>query len=157
MFSIDIPGTVCPLSLHNLVCDFNGTLACDGTLLPDVSALLSRMSECISIHVVTADTFGTVRNQLHTLPLIIHILPTKEQDRAKEKYVVELGADQTACIGNGCNDALMLARAALGICVILQEGAHTRSLQSADIVCCSITDALTLFLHPKRLIATLRR
>lgn len=157
MISIDIPGANRPLCLHNLVCDYNGTLACDGSLLPDIPTLLTQLSECLNLYVVTADTFGSVREQLGRLPVEIRILPADAQDLAKEKIVSELGAAQTASIGNGFNDSLMLARAALGICVVLEEGAATRTLQNADVLCRSITDALSLFLHPKRLIATLRR
>ncbi|MEZ4567516.1 MAG: hypothetical protein R2860_11350 [Desulfobacterales bacterium] len=50
----------------------------------------------------------------------------------------------------------MLRASALGIAVILEEGASAQTLQSADVVCTSIVSALSLLIHPLRLIATLR-
>ena len=49
----------------------------------------------------------------------------------------------------------MLQEAALGIALIQGEGAAVQTLQSADVICTSITHALGLLLFPKRLIATL--
>lgn len=50
----------------------------------------------------------------------------------------------------------MLDAAALGIAVLLQEGAAVQSLMVADIVCKEISLALDLLIHPLRLTATLR-
>jgi soluble P-type ATPase len=59
-------------------------------------------------------------------------------------------------VGNGRNDRLMLEAAALGLAVILGEGASSATLAAADAVCLSIADALDLLIHPLRLTATLR-
>ena len=59
-------------------------------------------------------------------------------------------------IGNGANDALVLEAAALGIVVLGPEGASSRALRAADIVCSAVTDALDLLLDPTALAATLR-
>jgi soluble P-type ATPase len=50
----------------------------------------------------------------------------------------------------------MLKEAALGIVVILKEGAATDTVASADIVCTDIVSALELLQNQSRLIATLR-
>jgi soluble P-type ATPase len=50
----------------------------------------------------------------------------------------------------------MLEASALGIVVLLQEGAAAQSLMAADIVCSEILSALDLLTHPLRLTATLR-
>jgi soluble P-type ATPase len=71
-------------------------------------------------------------------------------------YVKDLGFDRTVCIGNGRNDRMMLKEAALGIAVILNEGACVVTLLSADVVCTSIVSALELLIYPLRLTATLR-
>jgi soluble P-type ATPase len=84
------------------------------------------------------------------------VLPADEQDIAKLAYVNELGAEGTVCIGNGRNDRLMLAASALGIAVVLAEGASSLSLTAADVVCKDILSALDLLTHPLRLTATLR-
>ena len=54
------------------------------------------------------------------------------------------------------NDRLMLKEAALGIAVILKEGASAESVAAADVVCTDIVAALELLQNPLRLIATLR-
>ena len=50
----------------------------------------------------------------------------------------------------------MLEAAAIGVALVLGEGASAKTIGSADIICTSIESALDLFLFPKRLIATLR-
>jgi len=50
----------------------------------------------------------------------------------------------------------MLREAVLGICIIESEGASSTAIQAADVVCRSASEALSLLLNPKRLIATLR-
>lgn len=144
------------LEISHLVLDYNGTLACDGKILPGVKERLNQLSTDVAIHVLTADTFGNAREGLKDIPCKLHILPKRNQSQAKLDYVSELGVIDTVCIGNGRNDRLMLDEAAVGIAVIQQEGAAMETLQSADVVCPGITDALDLLLHPKRLTATLR-
>lgn len=155
MISISIPGTA-TLNLEHLVLDYNGTLALDGVLLPGVKEALQSLSRQIDIHVVTADTFGRSADGLKGVDCRLTVLEPGRQDQAKLDFVQRLGADRTAAIGNGRNDALMLEAAALGIAVILGEGASTLSLGKADVVCTRILDALQLLAHPLRLAATLR-
>jgi soluble P-type ATPase len=50
----------------------------------------------------------------------------------------------------------MLEAAALGIAVIQEEGAWSKTVQAADVVCKSIFSALQLLLKTSRLKATLR-
>lgn len=155
MLGVDIPGFGA-LRLAHLVLDFNGTLAVDGTLLPQARKRLSRLSEELRIHVLTADTFGKARAELRGLRCELVILQAAQQDRAKAAYVRRLGETSTVCIGNGRNDRLMLRIAALGIAVIQAEGAASASIREADIVVNDIRDALDLLLNPLRLVAGLR-
>ena len=155
MISLEIPGYG-PLTIDHLVLDYNGTLAVDGELLPGVDAALDALSEKVKVHVVTADTFGKAAAGLKGINCQLTVLATGRQDRAKVDFVNGLGAERTACIGNGRNDALMLEAAGLGIAVILAEGAAAVSLQAADIVCTDIVAALSLLMQPLRLTATLR-
>ena len=60
MLEIAFPGAE-TLRLEALVADFDGTLARDGRLLPGVAAACARLSESLTLHVVTADTHGGVR------------------------------------------------------------------------------------------------
>jgi soluble P-type ATPase len=156
MIEIDIPGFG-RMTLEHLVCDYNGTLACDGMILPEVIPLVRRLSRIMKIHIVTADTFGIARKFLSELPVRLSILPQVNQDEGKQAFIEKLGVMTTVCVGNGRNDSLMLKEAALGICLIQAEGANVTTLLNADIVCTSAKDALELLLNPKRLVATLRK
>lgn len=155
MISIDIPGFR-SLDLAHLVMDYNGTLAVDGKLLPGVADLLRNLATNIAIHIITADTFGLVMEQLEGLPVEIIITPVIDQSEAKLRFISDLDADNVVAIGNGRNDRKMLNAAALGITVIQTEGSAVETLADADVVCLSILDALDLLTNPKRLIATLR-
>jgi len=155
MLEIAIPGGEI-LRLEHLVADFNGTMACDGVLLPGARDALCRVAEKLAIHIVTADTFGKAREALSGIPCKLAILPEGGQDSAKLRYVETLGAGKCVCIGNGRNDRLMLAQAALGIAVIHQEGTAVETLLAARVVVPDINAALGLLLNPMRLIATLR-
>lgn len=155
MLEIAIPGSETCL-LDYLVADFNGTLACDGALLPGVAQALRHLADLLAIHVVTADTFGQAREALAGLPCELAILPPGGQDSAKRRYVENLGATRCVCIGNGRNDRMMLAAAALGIAVAQGEGAAVKTLLAADVMAPDIIAALGLLLNPARLIATLR-
>jgi len=155
MIKVDIPGFG-KLTLKYLVLDYNGTIAEDGVLIKGIKELLIQLSAVLNIHVVTADTFGFAASQLKTIPCTLKILDKKDQKDAKLEYVNNLGNSYTASIGNGRNDSLMLKASALGIAVIMAEGASAETLMSADIVSKGIIHALNLFTHTKRLKATLR-
>jgi soluble P-type ATPase len=155
MLDIEIPGFG-TLQLTCLVMDYNGTLAVDGRLIDGVGPRLVQLSRQLELHVVTADTFGCAQSALGQLPCLLQVLPRDNQAEAKQSYVRRLGTERTAAMGNGRNDRLMLADAALGIGLILGEGANASTLCAADVVCASVHDALDLLLFPKRLTATLR-
>jgi soluble P-type ATPase len=155
VLTIDIPGYKV-LRLAHLVMDYNGTLAVDGRLMDGVAARLEILSRDLTIHVITADTFGLVQQQMAGLPCRVSVLGKENQAEAKLHYVRELGPEQTVGIGNGRNDRLMLKAAALGLAVILAEGIAGETIAAADVVCRCITDALDLLLNPLRLTATLR-
>ncbi len=155
MIRISIPGSE-DLALDHLVLDYNGTLALDGQPLAGVMEVIDRLGQKIAVHVITADTFGTVEDIFTGHACRVHIIEKKNQDRAKLAYVQELGCEKTACIGNGRNDCLMLEASALGMAVILREGAFAPTLASADLVFTSIIDALEILENPLRLAATLR-
>jgi soluble P-type ATPase len=156
MISIDIPGSR-RIDLEHLVLDMNGTLAVDGNLVDGVADRIRDLSNELAVHIVTADTFGRAGTCFEGLPCEVVVLPQGDQDVAKARYVRDLGAGSIVAIGNGRNDAFLLETAALGIAVILEEGAAAKTLLAADIVTTSITSALDLLTHPQRLVATLRR
>jgi soluble P-type ATPase len=90
MIEIDIPGFGA-VRLSDLVCGYNGTLAVDGMLLHGVADALSRIASDISIHVVTADTFGTSSAQLAGVPIHVARVGAAAQAEAKLDYVTRLG------------------------------------------------------------------
>ena len=153
--TIDIPGNK-SLTLSNLVLDYNGTLAIDGSLIPGVEERLNQLAENLVIYVVTADTFGKAAEKLQNINCKLTVLGKGNQQQQKADFVLELGKQGVVAIGNGLNDALMLKQAALGIAVIQQEGAAIKIWQNADVALTSINDALDLLLYPLRLKATLR-
>jgi soluble P-type ATPase len=156
VIEIDVPGAQ-RLTLEHLVCDFNGTLAFDGVLIDGVRNRLQAIGAQLSVHVVTADTFGAAREALAGLALELTILPAGEQSAAKAGYVARCGAARTVAIGNGRNDRGMLETAALGIAVLGPEGTAAESIAAATVVTPDIRAALDLLAHPRRLAATLRR
>ena len=156
MIEIDIPGYK-GLVLGYLVMDYNGTLAVDGALLAGVKERLAVLGEELEIHVVTADTFGKVREELAWVGCKVVVLEERDQVGAKGEYVLSLGAEYVVGIGNGRNDRLMLKEAELGIALVQAEGAAVETVMAADMVCGSILDGLDLLIHPTRLVAGLRK
>ncbi len=145
------------LSITHIVCDYNGTIAKDGTVLPQIKELFEQLAKSYTLHVITSDTFGSVNAQLVGYATQIKVLHTDDHTKEKAAFLMALGAEQCAAMGNGNNDKEMLSAAAVGIAILGDEGCSVQTLMSADIVCKSSADALALFLEPKRLIATLRR
>lgn len=159
MLHYTIPGFG-SLRLEYLLLDFNGTLACDGILIPGVAKRLTQLSADLTLRVVTADTFGTAQEQLDTLPCELAVLnknnPKEGEDQTKLSLLHELGPARCIFIGNGRNDHLAVKAAAIGIAVYDLECAAPATLFNADVVAPNINAALELLLHPKRLVATLR-
>lgn len=156
MIKITIPGKDEILEIRQLVLDFNGTLAVDGKIKNGVGELLTELSKQLQIHIITAGTFGAVESEIAGIPCTLKVLSGADQTGQKARFVEELGAKTSACIGNGRNDRDMLECAALGILVLQEEGAAVASLLEADVLCRDIAEALQLLLQPLRLTATLR-
>jgi soluble P-type ATPase len=154
---LTIPPEEKPREFTHILTDYNGVLARDGLLLEEARKGLIEAGRLFSVHVATADTFGTVRDQLEGLPVALQVIPGNvSQDRSKFDILSSLGPEHTIAIGNGRNDALMLKYAGLGICVVGLEGAAVAALLNAQVVVNSIEDAFGLLLNPFRLKATLR-
>ncbi len=145
------------LNITHVVCDYNGTIAKDGFVLPEVKELFTELSKYYTLHVITADTFGSVHTQLKEYDTNIKVLTSTNHTQEKADYIQELQAQNCIALGNGNNDKEMLSFAAIGIAILGDEGCAKDALLNADIVCKNISEALLLLLNPKRLIATLRR
>lgn len=152
---IEIPGFG-TLDLKHLVLDYNGTIARDGKLLSNLDKTLEELAGHFSIHVLSADTYGTAERELSGLPCTVRIFTGDQITEQKEQYIHGLGAEQVVSIGNGSNDRLMLKASRLGIVVLEGEGSAVCAIQHADIIARSVYDAMGLLMIPQRIIATLR-
>jgi P-type E1-E2 ATPase len=155
MINIDIPGFGTVLLKH-FVSDFTGTLSVDGRLLPGVRERLNGIANALTVHILTADTFGMARAELEGIRCVTAILSGKDHDVQKRDYVEKLGSRHVAAFGNGNNDKEMLKAAHIGIAVTESEGCSVNAITSADILVKSAVDGLDLLLNPKRCKATLR-
>ena len=155
MIEMDIPGFG-PVQLAHLVSDFTGTLSVDGYLVPGVKDGLVQLSKKMTIHILTADTFGRAREALSGIPCQIHILTGPDHDVQKEEYLKKIGPDKVIALGNGNNDRRMLKTAKVGIAVTEEEGCAVEAILAADIHVRSALSAVRLLLNPLRFKATLR-
>lgn len=149
---IEIPGRE-PLALEFLLLDVNGTLSDRGSVIEGVAERLAELRERIEPRLLSADTFGSLDEIAARLGV-----ESQHARSADEKVGIlrDLGARRCVTIGNGRNDAGMLAEAGLGIAVMGPEGASTEAVAAADLVCRSILEALDLLGEPRALAATLR-
>ncbi|MDA3947263.1 MAG: haloacid dehalogenase [Helicobacteraceae bacterium] len=145
------------LEITHIVCDYNGTIAKDGIVLPAIKPLFAQLCKRYTLHVITADTFGSVHAQLEGYNTQIKVLSSDDHTKEKADYITQLGSEGCGAMGNGNNDSEMLKTAAIGIAVLGDEGCSKDALINADMICQNSADALALFLETKRLIATLRR
>lgn len=145
------------LTIKNLVFDFNGTIARNGELISGVLDELISLAEEFKVYVITADTFGTVKESLCNTEIKLKILTESNGTNEKREFVDSLGSNYTIAIGNGMNDLGMLEESKIGICVIGAEGAAIKALLKSDIVVDNIIDAINLIKNPKAMKATLRK
>jgi len=145
------------LYIQNILFDYNGTLAEDGKVSKEIHTLLRDVCKKYNVFVITADTFGSVKKELKDFDLEVIILSSENHTDEKEDFLQKLGAEGTIALGNGNNDALMLKTAVVSMSILGEEGCAREALFASDIICKNITNAMQLLLHPKRMIATLRK
>jgi soluble P-type ATPase len=156
MIDIEIPGRY-NFSLQNLLLDINGTAAFDGKVIDGVKQRVQELKQKLNIYIVTANTRNNAGYLEQELGVAPHIISPGREASQKLSLAELLGKERCAAIGNGENDSLMLKACAIGICVIGGEGASAEAVRHADVITYDINNALDLLLHPKRLIATLRK
>jgi P-type E1-E2 ATPase len=155
MISVSVPGWG-DLDIEYLVVDYNGTCAFDGKIKENVKEMLEKVSRYIKVFIITSDTYGNIDTEGNTIGFSIIKVGKEGSGAEKAKIIKELGPEKIVAIGNGSNDVLMLKEAALGIGVIGEEGCSKDVLKEADFVVKNVTDALSILLHPERIVATLR-
>ena len=156
MIKIDISGWG-NIEIDNLVLDLNGTIATDGKIPSEVKEKINSLSDKVKIYILTADTQGTASEESSDMGVELVKVSEKDSAEVKLRVLESLDPTSTVAIGNGNNDYLILKEAALGIAVLGDEGLSVFAIKNADIVVKNVSDALDLFLRPKRLIATLRK
>lgn len=156
MIDLDIPGHG-KVHFEHLVCDVNGTLTLDGSLIEGITECISAVLQILKIHLVTADTHGRQHEIDQILGLNAIRLAPGDEAAQKADIISKLGSREVIAIGQGANDAKMLKSAGLGICILSPEGTHVESMMAADIIVPNIFSAFDLITKPPRMIATLRR
>lgn len=155
MINLNIPGR-CNLELRNVVFDYNGTIAVDGSLSDYVKNMLTELSTYLNVYIITADTYGNVRKQCEGLPVIIETFCRGNATIYKKEFIEKLGYESTIAVGNGLNDVEMLKNAALSIAVIGDEGCASQAIVNSHITCKNIKDVFDMILKKNRIKATLR-
>ena len=156
MIKIDIPGWGA-MEIDNIVLDMNGTIATDGRILPELKEKINSLSEKIKFYTLTVDTYQTADEEIQDINMELVKVIGKDSQKEKMKFLKILNLEKTVAIGNGNSDQVILKEAGLGIVVLGDEGMSISAMKQADLMVKSISDALDLFLKPKRLIATLRQ
>ena len=154
MIKIEIPQGE-SFEIKYLVFDYNGTVANNGIIYPNVLERLNSYND-LEIFVITADTYGTVREELKNSNIKVKIISKENGSTDKMNFVKKLGPRNVIAFGNGSNDRLMLEEAGVGICVIGEEGASIKALMVSDLVVNAIDDALDYIDQPKKIVAGLR-
>lgn len=140
------------IEFDTLLFDLNGTLGESGKISEEVKHLLKRLADRYTVVVLSADTFGTLEDELSGLPVRVERVSS-----GAEKAEIARGYAPYAAVGNGNNDVAMLEGAELAFCVIGPEGATVDALLASDVVVKDVKDAMAMLLDERKLIATLRR
>ncbi|RXJ97444.1 ATPase P [Malaciobacter molluscorum] len=152
---IDIPNKE-SFELKNIVFDYNGTIAIDGKIIDGVSKNIDELSNLFDFYVITADTYGSVENELKNTNCKVITISKDKQDEKKLQFIKKINPKTVLSVGNGRNDKLMLKESIIGISILQDEGLCTQTLLSSDILVNSIFDVFSFLKDKNRLIATLR-
>jgi soluble P-type ATPase len=157
MIAFQVPG-IGKVEIINVIFDLNGTLSMNGSIALDVQEKIRQLSRKVNVFIMSSDTRGNLKELAETLGVGWRRVEksSSPESVAKERFVEELGSENTIAVGNGKNDELMLKRAKLGISVIGEEGACSSAILNADIVVVNPLHALELIMDPQKIVATLR-
>jgi len=150
------------LNLNNALFDINGTIQFDGKISKEIKDKIKDLKREYNVYLISADTRGNLKEIAKELDVkSIKIKPegldSITEAEAKNNELIKLGKENTAAIGNGNNDSLMLKNAALGIVIIGTEGASVKTILNADVALPDPISAIDFLLDEKKIIATLRK
>lgn len=144
-------------NIKKIAFDFNGTLATGGKVSEKILKSLENLTDDFEIYILTADTFGTVKDMVTDLAVEVAIIEGEDGTRFKKNFIQKIGRGETIAIGNGNNDRFMVEEAAIGIALIGDEGAAIDTILNSDLVVSNIFDVFEMLKEPDRLIASLRK
>ena len=154
MLRFEIPGRD-DLVLTTLLLDYNGTIARDGELIPELIDRIKELQKDLQVLVLTADTYGNVRSQCEPHGIEVRTFPRAGAGECKEEIARSFSSGVVS-LGNGFNDQAMFDASDLAIAVLDDEGIYAGLLKHADILVKNPMDGLDLLLKKDRLRATLR-
>ncbi len=143
--------------IKKIAFDFNGTLATGGEVPKKIIKKLERLAINFDVYILTADTFGTVREMVNDLAVEVAIIEGDDGTGFKRDFIQKIGSDETIAIGNGNNDRLMVEEAAIGIALIGNEGAAIDTILNSNLVVSNIFDVFEMLSDPERIVASLRK
>lgn len=160
MLKLTIPGFG-PLEIRRVVTDYTGTHSFKGVVRKSVKTRLAQLAKLVDVHVLTVDTFGTVRREFARLPVELHFLTAaRRNDKEKQRFVMKHEPKYVAAFGNGTIDRLLLktVRDAGGLAVAVDngEGCALDAILNANVFVQGSEQALDLLLQPNTCKATLR-
>lgn len=154
MIHYEIPGMK-PFDIKNLCLDYNGTIACDGSLIKGVKEKILLLKNKLNIYVLTADTYGTVEKECKKLGINVRKFDRENAAVCKKKIIKSL-TGKTISFGNGLNDIKLFDNSYISVCIIGQEGMYSKLIPHSTIVVKNIIDAFDLLINTNRMKATLR-
>ena len=89
--TFDIPGRG-PLHIENVLCDLNGTLACDGAIAKSTRERLKILGVSAALFVMSADAHGTLERVTAGLPLQVRRVQQTLRAAEKRSFLKTLGA-----------------------------------------------------------------
>ena len=123
----------------------NGTIAIDAVLLTGAKAPIHALTFQVHVHVLNADTYGTVKVQC--APSGIHVeVFSQEGVTACKQAEIRCFDNEVCSIGNGFNEIEMFDQAALSIEVLEGEKLCAALLSHAHMLARSMEEALDLLL-----------
>jgi len=156
MIAIQRPGQE-PLEIEFILLDFEGTLAADRRVHPKAKDKINLLAKRVKVYILTNGEEEIVGEALKKVKAEVVYLKEGQASQEKVKLLQQLGEQRTVAIGNGVDDAGVVERAGLGICVLSKEGTAPEVVVKADLVVTDILDALDFLLKPLRQKATLSK
>jgi soluble P-type ATPase len=147
------------INLKNILFDMNGTIQFNGRVTKKLRREIKKLKSHFNVFLISSDTRGNLDKVALKLGVkSIKISPSGlSEAELKNNELLKLGKEETAAIGNGNNDSMMLKSAILGIAILGKEGLASKTLMNSDLAFSNCLDAIHFLMDEKKVIATLRK